>query len=337
MKPTTHNSLVSIIIPVHNGSQWLKDSISSAVRQSHPDLEILVIDDGSTDDPGAVVAAFDDPRIRFLVQENRGAASARNTGLSHSSGEWVQFLDADDVLAPDKIETQLNAGGSARPLTVAACAWQRFRDVPGDSEQAPEPGWEERTPFDWLVDSLLGAGMFQTACWLTPRELVEKAGPWDESLTLHDDGEFFTRVLARAGDLRFVPEALVHYRAVPASLSRRRSAAAASSALRVAQSRATEMLAVEDSTRVRRALATAFFQVAYEFAGIYPDVVSRALREMREMGVRPDPDIGGPAFRLLARITGAHAAARLRSVLLGSMSNTAPPTERSEEPRSCAS
>ena len=309
-------SRVSVIIPVYNAEVWLEPCLRSVTRQTHTDLEILIVDDGSSDDSAAIVSSVLDPRIRLLRQNNKGAASARNLGISEATGEFIQFLDADDLLEPDKIARQLHRLDFTLQDTVATCQWIRFSESPGDLGQSAEPQrMPDRPPLDWLIDSLSGGGMFQTACWLTPRVLIEKAGPWNESLTLHDDGEFFTRVLLRAAALRSIPEPLVYYRSVPSSLSRQRSLAAATSSLHVSRSRANEMLAVDRSLRVRCALATSFLQVAYEFSKTFPQIAKQALSEIESLSARPRPIVGGRFFRIATRLLGATIAVIIYSRL----------------------
>ena len=155
--------------------------------------------------------------------------------------------------------------------------------------------------------------MMQPGGWLTPRSLIEAAGPWDESLSLHDDGEFFTRVLLRASENVFVPEATVFYRKVDGSLSRGRSRGAIESAFAVCRSRHKHLLEVRNDRRVRSALATQFAQFAYEFGEDAPDLAAQAIAAMRNLGTRPARKVGGRGFRFLAGGIGVAGALRVRS------------------------
>ena len=308
-------SLVSVIIPAYNAEKHLGAAIDSVLAQSWDDLEVIVVDDGSTDDSHGVASSYDDSRIQVIRQNNQGAASARNRGFSVSSGNLIQYLDADDVLEPEKIEKQIHALAAISSNAVATCQWQSFQREPRDSSQISEPAWQSSAPKEWLIHSLLGGGMYQTACWLTPRYLIEAAGSWDETLSLHDDGEFFTRVLTRAESLQVIPETLVHYRSVPLSLSRRRSSDAAFSSLKVSESREHVLLDIEDSKRTRRAIATSYLQVAYEFGEIYPEIQKRTLERIRVLNANPSPIIGGASFRFFTQIFGAKTALQFRSFL----------------------
>lgn len=99
--------LVSILIPAFNAEEWIADTLRSAIAQSWPRKEIIVVDDGSTDQTLTVARQFESDSVRVVTQENQGAAAARNKAFSLSSGEYIQWLDADDLLAPDKIARQM--------------------------------------------------------------------------------------------------------------------------------------------------------------------------------------------------------------------------------------
>jgi len=103
MKP-----LVSVIIPAYNSARYISRAISSAIAQTYKDIEILVVDDGSTDRTADIVRSFGDPRIKYFYQENRGQGAARNNGIRISKGEYVTFLDSDDFYLPEKIDKQVN-------------------------------------------------------------------------------------------------------------------------------------------------------------------------------------------------------------------------------------
>src|ERR1700730_9074258 len=98
--------LVSVVIPAHNAAHYVGVAIDSVLRQSHQDFEIVIVDDGSTDNTKQVVEPYlSDPRIRYRYQENRGLPGARNSGASQSQGEYLAFLDADDFFAPNALQS----------------------------------------------------------------------------------------------------------------------------------------------------------------------------------------------------------------------------------------
>src|SRR5688572_26119372 len=116
--------LVSILIPAYNAQEWVAETIASALAQTWPRKEIIVVDDGSKDNTLDVVRRYASKDVRVVSQENQGAAAARNTAFSHSQGDYIQWLDADDLLAADKIHTQLEiAERLSDPQILLSSSW----------------------------------------------------------------------------------------------------------------------------------------------------------------------------------------------------------------------
>lgn len=216
MKP-----LVSILIPAFNAQEWIADTLRSAMAQTWPRKEIIVVDDGSTDKTLRIARQFKSRDMCFVTQENQGAAAARNKALSLSHGDYIQWLDADDLLASDKIANQmalLDRGPSKRTLLSSAWGWFMYR--PYKAEFVPSALWCDLSPAEWLLRKMDQNLHMQTATWLVSRELTEAAGPWNTNLLGDDDGEYFCRVLLNCDGIQFMPEAKVYYRlAGPSSLS----------------------------------------------------------------------------------------------------------------------
>jgi glycosyltransferase involved in cell wall biosynthesis len=206
--------LVSILIPAFNAQEWISDTLRSAVAQTWERKEIIVVDDGSTDETLAIARRFESDCTRVVTQENQGAAASRNKAFSLSQGDYIQWLDADDLLAPDKIERQmevLERCGSKR--TLLSSGWGRFMYRYHRAKFVPSALWCDLSPSEWLQRKMGQNLHMQTATWLISRELTDAAGPWDTRLLGDDDGEYFCRVLLASDGVRFVPEARVYYRA----------------------------------------------------------------------------------------------------------------------------
>jgi glycosyltransferase involved in cell wall biosynthesis len=211
--------LVSVIIPVYNAAKYLAACIESVIEQSYPAIEIIVVDNGSKDLSEAVAKAF--PAILWLEEKKKGASAARNTGIKAAKGRYIQFLDADDFLHPDKIKNQVTLLNDTDDC-LALCPTVYFFD--GENPEAKEikHEWfkeESEDTTDFLIKlyggSLLGpqyGGMIQPNAWLTPKTLIDKAGLWNETLTLDDDGEFFCRVVLAAIAIKYTPKAINYYR-----------------------------------------------------------------------------------------------------------------------------
>lgn len=207
-------SLVSILIPAYNAEEWIAETLQSAIAQTWPTKEIIVVDDGSCDNTLEVCQRFEAKGVRVVSQQNGGASGARNRALSLSQGDYVQWLDADDLLAPDKVARQMEAiEGSRDRRTLLSGPWGRFLYRQDRAQFTPTELWSDLSPSEWL-ELKLGQNLhMQTATWLVSREMTEAAGPWDETLSVDDDGEYFCRVLLQSDGVRFVPDAKVFYRA----------------------------------------------------------------------------------------------------------------------------
>lgn len=206
------NPLVSILIPAYNHENWIAESIQSALAQTWPNIEIIVVNDGSTDRTAEIAKSFV-PKIKVVSTENRGLSAAVNTAYRHCSGDYIQELDADDLLLPDKIERQLRAlreGDSNRILLSSP--WAPFYYRTHSVRFVQNSFWEDLTPVEWLLRKMSQGTHMQNATWLVSREVAEAAGPWDESLKYDQDGEYFTRVLAASEGTRFVPGTGILYR-----------------------------------------------------------------------------------------------------------------------------
>lgn len=299
--------LVSILIPCHNAAPWLPATLASALGQTWPSLEVIVVDDGSTDDSAAIVAAQSDPRLQLVRQTNRGAAAARNAALARARGDYLQFLDGDDLLHPEKIARQMAQLERAPARTVASAAWARFTTDPATAVFSPEPVWCDASGLDWLVLSWTGGGMMHPAAWLTPAEVARAAGPWNERLSLDDDGEYFARVLLASSGVQHCRDARVYYRShAGGSLSHAKTPSAWWSSHEVCRLVQAPALAREDSPRVRRACALNHLRYAVH-AWPYPAARPWARASLAE-AQRLDPSArrppGPPRFEVLARVLG---------------------------------
>lgn len=205
--------LVSILIPAHNAEAWIADTLRSAIEQTYDPKEIIVVDDGSKDRTVEVAKQFESMGVRVVCQTQQGAAAARNHAISICRGDYIQWLDADDLLSPNKIELQMDTQRlhpNKKELLSSGFARFIYRDY--KAEFQPTDLWADLSPVDWLVLKMGKNLYMQTATWLVSRELTVAAGPWDTRLLSDDDGEYFCRVLLASEGVRFVPGARVYYR-----------------------------------------------------------------------------------------------------------------------------
>lgn len=305
--------LVSILVPCHNSEAWIDRTLESALAQTYPHCEIIVVDDGSTDGTPARLRGYEARGVRIVTQANRGASAARNRALAEASGELIQFLDADDLLAPDKIAAQVVLLEQRGFDLVASGAWGRFVDNPADAQFAEQPIWRDLRPIDFLVACALEELMFPPSAWLVPRRLCDKAGAWDETISTNDDGEYMSRVLAASNGIAFCAAARTYYRSGnPQSYGSRRSLGAADSDLRAWNATVGVMQSLESSARVATAAATGYQRIQAAYYGQFPEVVDIAARRERELGGGAYRFNGGWYFRAIVRLFGWKRAMRMR-------------------------
>lgn len=284
--------LVSILIPAYNSQEWIADTLRSALAQTWEPKEIIVVDDGSTDQTLAIARKFESDNVRVVTQKNQGAASARNTALSLSHGDYIQWLDADDYLAPDKIALQmavLSEIGNKRVLVSSEFGkflhqWQRTEFVPSGL-------WDNLSPTEWLLRKMGDNLYMQTATWLVSRELTDASGPWDTRMLSDDDGEYFCRVLLNSDSTRFVPGAKVYYRgfrsnslAYVGKSNRKREALWISMKLHIGYLRS-----LEDTPRTREAALRYLQRNLINFYPERADIVKEAEEIAAELGGKLRP------------------------------------------------
>lgn len=183
---------ISVIIPAFNQGHYLGEAIQSVIDQTFPDFELVVVDDGSTDNTAQVACSFSDTRVRYIHQENRGLSAARNTGILRSSGEYLTFLDSDDLFVADKLETLLNA--MQRDPGLGFVAGQAVLI----DENALPLGKVFDTPLPENPVHLLLWNPLHVCSVMMRRDWQQKVGLFDESLHAYEDWDMWLR-LARAG------------------------------------------------------------------------------------------------------------------------------------------
>lgn len=206
--------LVSCIIPCFNGERYLEAAIDSILQQTHRQLELIVVDDGSTDDSAAVVRRFGD-RVLYHVQENRGPAGACNTGLALASGEYIAFLEQDDLWLPGKIRRQLEEFAANVQLGYCVGHIQNF--------WVPELQAEAARHADKPIMRPVPGYVVQTL--MVRRAVFECVGRFDESLRFAFAGEWLLRADDSGVASILIPDVVTHRRLHENNFSRRNRAA----------------------------------------------------------------------------------------------------------------
>jgi len=308
--------LVSIIIPLYNAEKYIAATIQSALNQTWANKEIIVVDDGSTDNSFAITNQFGGENIRVITGENKGASAARNIGLKEAKGEYIQFLDADDLLSEDKIAAQMEVLLKS-PGYVGLCGTVHFQDGDDPFSGAKIEEWYiggSDNPVDFLTKLYGGAivgpqygGMIQPNAWLTPMNLITKAGWWNEMRNPDDDGEFFCRVLLASKGVRYVATGTNYYRKFITgdSWSAHRSYEASNNILKSTLLKAQYLLARTNEPMVKEIFSLMLWENAFSCYPYFKDLSLTAQQKAEELApdYKYNPYKNGlPLF--LSKITG---------------------------------
>ncbi|RZK09963.1 MAG: glycosyltransferase family 2 protein [Flavobacterium sp.] len=309
-----HPIKVSVIIPLYNAEKFIEETIQSVINQTCKNIEIIIIDDGSTDSSYSVAQNYVGDFITVVKQENAGASAARNRGLRLAKGEYIQFLDADDLLSATKIEEQIK---SLHQLSnyVAVCNTIHFTEKIDLAQLTPnryEKSFlmNSNNPADFLVKLWGGyskyGSMVSIHAWLTPKKIIEASGPWNEALSYDDDGEFFARVLLRSDGIAYNDNVFSYYRKQSSStLSDLDSNERLTSMLDSVLSKQNQLLKKKSDYNAQLALYKMLTGVALKCLPKNIKLYRTAIKARPKIDAKNyQPSVGGPITQRLAEIFG---------------------------------
>ncbi len=209
--------LVSILIPLYNAEEYFDETMKSLLFQTYKNLEIIIVDDGSTDASLEIARNYEKlhKNVKVYTQLNSGAQKARNRAFELSKGEYIQYFDADDIMHPHKILSQIEVlrQNDFQETTVATGKWISFKESIENTlyvDLIINKSYENK--FLYFKESWENVQYIIGQSWLITRKLHLKVGKWNESLVRNQDGEFFTRVAYNADKIIFVQKSIVYYR-----------------------------------------------------------------------------------------------------------------------------
>ncbi|PSB33840.1 glycosyltransferase [Chlorogloea sp. CCALA 695] len=206
--------IISVVIPVYNGAKTIKETIESVLQQTYQSFEIIAINDGSTDDTLAVINSIQDPKIKVFSYANAGLSASRNRGFARACGEFIAFLDADDLWTNDKLESQLEALQQS-PQAAVAYSWTDHIDEYGQFlRPASYTSYSGNIYERLLVGNFLACG----SNTLIRAQSLTQIGGFDESLNSAEDWDMWLR-LSALYEFVVVPRPQVLYRISPSSMS----------------------------------------------------------------------------------------------------------------------
>jgi glycosyltransferase involved in cell wall biosynthesis len=308
--------LVSILIPAYNAEQWLRETLESALGQTHPRKEIILVNDGSTDRTLEIAKSFASRSVKVLDQPNAGGPAARNKALAHAQGDYIQWLDHDDLLAPNKISAQLAELERIQDDRVLfSCPFATFYYRVQAARLFQSPLYQDLEPLEYFFIRFSARTYFQSSAWLVSRKLTELAGGWWEVRSPDDDGEYFCRVVAASERIRFVSEAKSYWRVGNSesfSAAWKKSDTAAEATFQSVCRCIEHFRSLEDSDR-SRAVCLKFLQGRLSY--FYPEkkhIVNRMQALARELGGALSPPPVRWKYKWIQALFGAHAAKRAR-------------------------
>jgi glycosyltransferase involved in cell wall biosynthesis len=314
MKP-----LVSILIPAYNAGPWIADTIRSALGQTWSNKEVIVVvDDGSKDETLPVARQFASKTVSVVIRSHQSAAAARNEAFDICQGEWIQWLDADDLLAPDKIALQMQVSEQiANTRTLLSSEFGYFFYRTSKAQFHPTPLWTDLSPEEWLLRKMGQNDHMQPATWLVRREIIAAAGRFNEQVRVDEDGEYFCRLVLASDGIRFVPGAKVFYRVSGSGSSIQRTLFHADARWHSFQLQFAHLRSLGDTERVRAACVNFLQNWLIFFYPQRPDIVKQAEELAASVGGRLETPRLRRKYVWVQKILGYEAARRAQFFLPG--------------------
>lgn len=277
---------VSVLIPMYNAEKYISATIENVLKQTWTDLEVIIVDDGSIDNSYDLAKQYESSNVHIYKQENKGASAARNLAFEKSTGELIQYLDADDLLSYNKIEAQVKLYKQINDKSaIIASGLLLFDGELMDTICIPHRQMSTNAynkPVDLLIDICREKYIVQSSIWLMSRGLLVRVGAWNERLTLNDDGEYFFRVVGQSSGVYFCSQGVVFYRNTPQSLSKQVSQKAIESQLLATQVMTEVVTGLENSKRARGACVNFYMQYITRFHSDFYN--ERAAIEIKKLG-----------------------------------------------------
>ena len=209
------NHLVSIVIPTYNCERFIARAIDSALNQTYKAWEIIVVDDGSTDNTKQILQPYMD-KIRYFFKENGGVSTARNIGIKEAKGEFIAFLDADDIWVTEKLELQMKEILKSDSIGAVSCGTYFMDETGGAIRRSIRKNYPKRKGL--LKHLIIKNIMYGCSNNLVRKKCFEEIGLFDEKLRAGVDWDMWLRI-AQAYDVKFIEKPLVKYRFVSGSIS----------------------------------------------------------------------------------------------------------------------
>jgi len=321
MKPSISSfPKVSVLIPLYNAEPYITETIESVLAQTYPHIEMVIVDDGSSDGSYAIAQAYAKRHQNILLvkQKNRGPGATRNCAFNLSTGDYIQYLDADDLLAPDKIALQMALLTDYGDKSLIFGSVATFYNDIDTSTFLNFPYFKNYdNSLNFLIDYWGEGGMIAISSLLIPRTTVTQAGRWNERWILNEDGEFISRVIQKMQRVIYLEESISYYRKEnPKSLNSQRSYQHYHAQLHAYY--AYEQLLENHFSKSRNlafALAKRYARFICHIYPNHPNLRQDALRAIHRLGFHKPPPVGSPLFITLSKYLGVSNTLFLQQLL----------------------
>jgi glycosyltransferase involved in cell wall biosynthesis len=294
-----HSQLVSIIISAFNAENYIAETLDAVLQQTYPNLEVIVVNDDSTDNTLSIAESYKSRGVLVFSQDKKGQDAALNLGYKHSKGEYIKFMDSDDLINPEMVELQVNAISTSSDH-IAYGEWARFyHNNPSNSNFESLDYWKNTDPIEFIIARPEGV-MLQCGIILIPRHLIDKVGVWDERLVLYNDTEFFNRIILASKGVKFVKGARLYYRSgMASSISAQNGRKYFESTLLAIDLISQQLLQKEDSIRIRIFISNLYQNRYFQIYPLFPDLCLEYKNRLLEFPLSTLKPQAGKMFKFL--------------------------------------
>lgn len=316
------SDLVTVIIPAYNAASFIKECIDSVLNQTYKNLEIIVVNDGSIDQTESILKGYTDKRLFVFNQKNKGCSAAKNKGLEFVKGDFVQYLDADDILSNDKIEIQVKAL-KENINSIAVCKTVVFKLNINDTNEEIDTdliskGGSGKEFLLRLWGSEGRIGMVQPNAYLVPINIINKIGTWDESLSPSpdEDGEYFARALITSDKVVFT-KGINYYRKLTNkwSLSKSFSLNHAIGLFNTIKKKFEPLISNKENDFIKNYYAIQLTSCAYQFGNQYPEIYTLIEEEFKLYNIKKYVVTSNTNFSMIVNLIGFKNAMKIRKLI----------------------
>lgn len=315
---------VSIIMAAYNAEKHIEIAIESVLNQTYKNWELLIVNDGSIDKTKDIIQKYSlNPKIKIYHQDNKGQCSATNLGIKNATGDYIQFLDADDFIEKNKLLYQIDLQQKYDMQTISYSNWLSIdRKVPQLKNNRFKIHKLEN-PIDWITKQFESGEMLANSCYLIPIRLVQKAGLYDENLTLNNDLEYFTRTVLQANKIIFCDLAFTYYRReVENSLTSRNDIKSVTSEFEAKMLASKYLISNVKNAKTVSAVSKLLTSFLYSHPKYY-QLFHPRIKEFfkKDLNIYRFPPVGGKYFKFTSCLIGFEYAFKIKTMLVTKLKN----------------